>query len=138
LTNSLAALPFALLQGIGRSDTTAKVHLVEAPVYLLLIVWLIQAYGITGAAVAWCARTTLDMTLLYWFAVRKLQPRRPVVPRHCHRRRAHPALCAGLLVHSPLHKVSLTLILMVLFGAFAWHRRSTRVRISSLPEIADR
>jgi len=139
LTNSLAALPFALLQGIGRSDTTAKVHLVEAPVYLLLIVWLIQAYGITGAAVAWCARTTLDMTLLYWFAVRKL----PAATSGWFRdivivAAPTPALCAGLLVHSPLHKVSLTLILMVLFGAFAWHRRSTRVRISSLPEIADR
>jgi len=66
LSNSLASIPFALLQGIGRSDTTAKIHLVEAPLYLGLMVWLIHERGITGAAIAWSVRTTLDLVLLYW------------------------------------------------------------------------
>src|SRR5207302_2104817 len=73
LTNSMASLPFALLQGVGRADLTAKIHLSEAPFYLFLLVWLIRHYGINGAAIAWCARTTVDMSLLYWSAGRELR-----------------------------------------------------------------
>lgn len=75
LTNSLASVPFALLQGLGRSDTTAKIHLAEAPVYLVLMVWLIRSFGITGAAIAWSARTTADMIILFVFAERQLNTR---------------------------------------------------------------
>lgn len=63
--NCLAQVPFALIQGIGRPDLTAKLHLIEIPFYLLALWWLVTNYGITGAAVAWVLRVSLDMVLLY-------------------------------------------------------------------------
>ena len=50
LVNSLAHLPFALLQAASRPDLTAKFHLAELPVHGLLVWWLISLWGTTGAA----------------------------------------------------------------------------------------
>jgi len=119
--NSLASLPFALLQGVGRSDTTAKIHLAEAPIYLILMVWLIRQHGITGAAVAWCARTTLDMILLYWCAVPYLRDRVAEWRRDLAVPAALiPALGAGLLAESPTQKLWLAGMLVALFVVVAW------------------
>jgi O-antigen/teichoic acid export membrane protein len=77
LANSLAAMPYALIQGIGRPDLTAKLHLAELPVYLALLWWLLHAYGITGAAVAWTLRVSIDCVLLLVIA-RQLIGHRPL------------------------------------------------------------
>jgi len=66
--NSLAQVPFALVQGVGRPDLTAKLHLVELPFYLLGLWWLISAYGIEGVAIAWTVRMALDTLVLFGFA----------------------------------------------------------------------
>lgn len=63
--NSLAHLPYALLQAHGRSDVTAKLHLLELPAFAALLVWGVQSFGIIGAALAWTARVGLDAALLY-------------------------------------------------------------------------
>jgi O-antigen/teichoic acid export membrane protein len=68
--NSLAFLPCSLLQGLGRSDLTAKVHLAELPAYIVLLVACIEWLGIEGAAIAWCARVSLDAIVLFWLAGR--------------------------------------------------------------------
>jgi O-antigen/teichoic acid export membrane protein len=69
--NSLAQVAFAMIQGAGRPDLTAKLHLLELPFYLLGVYWLIKQYGIQGAAVAWVARITIDAICLFgmvrWF-----------------------------------------------------------------------
>lgn len=72
LINSLAHTPFALIQGAGRPDLTAKLHLLELPIYLLVLWWLLPLYGILGAAVAWTARAALDAVILFWLAQRFL------------------------------------------------------------------
>jgi len=72
LLNSLAQIPFALVQGAGRPDLTAKLHLVELPVYLLALWWLISAHGIVGAAIAWTARVGMDAIVLFGMAQRLL------------------------------------------------------------------
>jgi len=121
--NSLAALPFALLQGVGRSETTAKIHLLEAPIYLVLMIWLIRQFGITGAAIAWGARTTLDLLLLSWYARRDL--RTPTSERLADLTlfaALTPMLAAGLLFRSPLHRVLLTVILIFPFALLVWRR----------------
>jgi len=66
--NCLAQVPFALIQGIGRPDITAKLHMVELPVYLLMLWPLVRYHGIEGAAIAWVARVSLDALLLFAFA----------------------------------------------------------------------
>src|SRR5207302_3970647 len=115
LMNSMASLPFALLQGVGRSDTTAKIHLLEAPVYLVLMIWLIRGYGINGAAIAWCARSMLDMALPYWCAARYLRPAAPGWLRDMTIVAAlTPVMGAAFLVQTPLQKVFLTTILVIL------------------------
>lgn len=72
LFNSLAHLPFSLLQAAGRADLTARLHLVELPFYVAALSWLIPAYGINGAALAWTGRCMVDAALLFIFARRQL------------------------------------------------------------------
>ncbi|RLB21479.1 MAG: flippase [Deltaproteobacteria bacterium] len=70
--NSLAQVAFALIQGAGRPDLTAKLHLLELPFYLLAIWWLIGSYGIEGAAIAWVIRIGVDAIFLFGMAHRFL------------------------------------------------------------------
>jgi O-antigen/teichoic acid export membrane protein len=69
--NGLALVPFALVQGAGRPDLTAKLHLIEFPAYLLTLWWLISMRGVEGAAMAWTARVAVDALILFamakWF-----------------------------------------------------------------------
>lgn len=64
LINNVAQVLFVTVQGVGRPDLTAKLHLAELPVYLLTLWILIGQFGIIGAAWAWTARVVLDMVLL--------------------------------------------------------------------------
>lgn len=73
LVNSLAPIPYSLLQALGRPDLTGKFHLVELPVYLVLCVLLIPRWGISGAALASTVRFVLDSVLLFWAAGRYCQ-----------------------------------------------------------------
>lgn len=73
LFNGLAAIPFALLQGLGRPDVTAKLHAVELPLYAALLWVLLANFGITGAAIAWMARVLVDFVLLYVLSARRLR-----------------------------------------------------------------
>jgi O-antigen/teichoic acid export membrane protein len=66
--NGLAAAPFAVVQGAGRPDLTAKLHLVELPVYLMTMYWLTNVRGIEGAAIAWTGRVTFDAIVLFILA----------------------------------------------------------------------
>ena len=66
--NSYAQVPFAFIQGIGRADITAKFHLLELPVYAVLLFVLLHTHGIVGAAVAWNIRVAFDALLLSFAA----------------------------------------------------------------------
>ncbi len=72
LVNSLAQVPFAYLQGIGRPDITAKLHLFELPLYIGTVFFLLKTRGIEGAALAWTARVLLDTVLLFAFSSKYL------------------------------------------------------------------
>lgn len=68
LVNSLANVPFGLIQGAGRPDLIAKLHMVELPFYLLVLWWLLGTYGIVGVAVAWVLRAMIDALFLFVIA----------------------------------------------------------------------
>ena len=72
LANSLAQVPFGMVQSAGRPDLTAKLHLIELPFYLLILWWLLGVYGIVGAAIAWTLRVTIDTLFLFVMARRLL------------------------------------------------------------------
>lgn len=64
LANSLAHVPFALVQGGGRPDLTAKLHLLELPLYLSAVWILTKRMGIEGTAIACAGRFLLDTALV--------------------------------------------------------------------------
>lgn len=64
LINGLGHVPYAYLLGRGRPDLPAKFHLLELPLYVAAAWLLIRGYGVTGAALAWTLRVTLDAALL--------------------------------------------------------------------------
>jgi O-antigen/teichoic acid export membrane protein len=66
--NGLAYIPYSLLQGQGRPDITAKLHLLELPFFLLLLWGGIRWLGLPGAALAWSLRVAADALLLFYFA----------------------------------------------------------------------
>lgn len=69
----LAQVPSALTQGVGRPDVTFKLHLIELLPYAVMAWFLIRGRGIEGAAMAWTARTVLDI-VLFFGAARALLP----------------------------------------------------------------
>lgn len=71
LLNSLAHVPFTLLQAAGRSRVTAGLHLLEIPLYALAAWWAIRSAGATGAAIAWAARGAFDAVALFALARRE-------------------------------------------------------------------
>lgn len=73
LCSGLAQIPFTMLQGRARADLTAKLHLVELPLYIGLLYILVLHYGPVGAALAWLARIGADMLALYWLCLRNLR-----------------------------------------------------------------
>jgi O-antigen/teichoic acid export membrane protein len=73
LVNGFALVPFTLLQAIGRSDITAKLHVVELPLFVAGIAALVAAFGVVGAALAWVLRVAFDAICLLLVA-RKLFP----------------------------------------------------------------
>jgi len=79
--NSAAHLPYALLQAHGRSDLTAKLHLLELPVFAVLLIAGVHLFGIAGAALAWALRVVLDTGLLYATAWWLHPPQRAMLAR---------------------------------------------------------
>lgn len=64
LISGIGAIPFAFIQGVGRPDITAKIHLIEMLFYIPCVWFLIANYQITGAALAWMLRAGLDAVIL--------------------------------------------------------------------------
>lgn len=78
---SLSQIPFALVLGAGRPDFTAKLHLIQLPLYLLANWWLIRAYGIGGAAIAGTVRAAVDTVFLFGMTQRVLLDSAPLMRR---------------------------------------------------------
>jgi O-antigen/teichoic acid export membrane protein len=70
LVNALAKPPSALVQGIGRPDLTAWLHLVELPFYAVMLFALVSGAGVRGAAIAWSVRAAVDAAGLYVLSAR--------------------------------------------------------------------
>lgn len=65
LLSGIAQVPFTMLQGRGKADLTAKLHLIELPVYLGILYILVIFYGVVGAALAWLLRIAADTIAMY-------------------------------------------------------------------------
>jgi O-antigen/teichoic acid export membrane protein len=69
--NSMALVPFTFLHANGATKLTAIFHLIELALYIFVLYYFVQIWGLVGAALAWVLRITLDLVLLQW-AVKKV------------------------------------------------------------------
>lgn len=73
LMNGIAQVLFAKVQGVGRSDWTAALHVIEVLPYLAVLWFSLKGWGIAGAAFAWFLRVMVDALALV-FLVWKINP----------------------------------------------------------------
>jgi O-antigen/teichoic acid export membrane protein len=121
--NSLAQVPFVFLQGVGRPDLTATLHLIELPLYLGLLWWLISTRGIEGAAMAWSGRVAVDAVVLFVLAKRFLPGKSPMRLRTA----LFPAMALLILVlaallHGPIVKGFFLVGTILCFVLVTWFR----------------
>lgn len=81
LVNGLAKVPSSMIQAVGRPDLTARLHLVELPIFVGVLAVMVWEFGVAGAAVAWVARASADAAALYWIACRRVPGAREVARR---------------------------------------------------------
>src|SRR5467141_1091118 len=119
--NSLAQVPFALVQGVGRPDLTAILHLIELPFYLLALWWLISTYGVEGAAIAWTARVGVDALILFVMAKRSFPGTTLVTGRVAWVSVvALLSLALAAIPHSLLLRALFVLVAILGFGVASW------------------
>lgn len=110
LMNGVAQVPFALVQGAGRPDLTAKIHLIELPIFCVLFFILTRANGVAGAAEAWTVRVLLDLVALVLAATicdRRFRFERSGVLQLVF-------VCAAAIVDALLHSMQIKVPLFVL------------------------
>ena len=119
--HSLAVVPNALLQATNRPDLTAKLNLVELPLYLAGSSFLIIHFGIIGAATAWLLRAGVDFLFATRFALRLLQQPAAAVHRLVLLAFAEVASLAALTLPAPWYvRVVGWLALSLLHAAVCW------------------
>ncbi len=119
--HGIAQIPYALLQGAGRPDIIAKLHMVELPIYCLLLWQMTLAAGTIGAALAWTIRLGIDAVVIFFFSA-KLMP--AVVGSGCKR---IGLLLFSIFLYIPafwiediMLKCMFCTMFMLLFIGFSW------------------
>lgn len=120
--NSLAQVPFAFLQGIGKPEITSKLHLMELGLYLPLLWYLVSWKGIEGAAIAWCIRVAIDTLCLFMISHRFYRPlvALPLSTIICIFV-AIPASFILMLVSNRYEALTLLIIMLLIFMFTSWY-----------------
>jgi O-antigen/teichoic acid export membrane protein len=121
--NSVGQVACGMLQGARRPDLPAKLNLVEVPFYLAALAWLLNAYGIEGAAMAWVLRMVVDTVGLFWLAERVV-PSSGVVPRRVAVLMVGACIFFGLALQPEglVAKVAFALLVLPALAWVAWSR----------------
>jgi O-antigen/teichoic acid export membrane protein len=122
LVNSIAHLPLTLMQSAGDMRTVAVIHLVEMPIFVIVLVPMVWAFGAWGAAVAWVLRMSGDAILMHWQARRHLD--RPQTARHAWGALLILAGFVGVAIESPA--VRLLWVVGVTSASVVWLLRPAR------------
>jgi O-antigen/teichoic acid export membrane protein len=150
LINSIAQIPYALIQAIDRPDLTAKFHLLETPLHIVVVWIAVGAFGITGAALAWSLRVTVDACLLFVAADRlsSLSLRYFLTSKIPHTVLTLALLAfaismVAILISTKWLQVGLLGCLFVAFGASGWRYllddrdRANLIRVLRFPAMVD-
>jgi O-antigen/teichoic acid export membrane protein len=121
LINSIGQIAFAALQGVGRSDITAKLHVGELPIYAVLLVVLTRSLGLAGVAIAWTARVAIDTAVLLWMSAGSLPEARRALWRSSGVCGVLLALLAGVgIIDSLMVRIAYALVVLTAFAAIGW------------------
>lgn len=63
--NCLAHIPFTFMQSANAPRIIALIHCFQFPFFLLLVWWMTEKYGLSGAAIAWLIRMIADSGLMF-------------------------------------------------------------------------
>lgn len=116
MINSLALLPYTVLQSVGRPDLVAKTHLAELLPYLALLWALTTHYGIVGTAAAWTLRVLVDTVALNELAGATLPELRAEVRRT---RLRIAAVVTSFAAFAPCEALALRLALLLSVAAWS-------------------
>ncbi len=112
--NGLAYIPYSLLQGQGRPDITAKLHLVQLPFFLLMLWGGIHWLGLAGAALAWSLRCAIEALVLFYLS------RLPFSMRHALPAAALIGLAAVMAPQGIISSQSILAITVVVSFSIFW------------------
>lgn len=68
---TIGTICISWLHAHGKTNTTAKLNLIEFPINLAIVFFCVKYYGVQGAAVAWVARIFFNALILFYL-VKKL------------------------------------------------------------------
>jgi O-antigen/teichoic acid export membrane protein len=120
LFNSIAYIPFSFIEGIGRPDVTAKLQLIELPVYVALMWLAIKISGIYGAALVYMLRMILDCFLMIYFSKKIVNVKFNLDKKFSYLIFIPIVIAAISFVQLFILKIFLFLILMILFAFISW------------------
>jgi O-antigen/teichoic acid export membrane protein len=108
----LSWIPLALLHGAHRPDLAAKIHLVDFPIYALVLWISVRRFGLAGAAFTWSGRLLIENLVIFAMASQFIvASRREIV-----------AACASLVIA----------IAVIVVGAFVPDLRSKAIFLCGL------
>jgi O-antigen/teichoic acid export membrane protein len=128
--NSIAAIPYTLLQASGHARVTASLHLIEIVPFVVCLWFGVTRYGVYGAAVVWTARAVIDAALMA-FQAQRVAAVAPttLLMNICGVALVATAAALGALTHPPLRvAIPLALMLLVVAPLALWMQRDTAER----------
>jgi O-antigen/teichoic acid export membrane protein len=112
-----------LVQGAGRPDKVAKLHLIELPLYLPVLWYLTVQFGIEGAAVSWTLRVAIDAALLYSAASMLLPRKEGALARIAFSVITVSGVLVGaFFITETIYKFVYYISIIGIFLVVAWHR----------------
>lgn len=137
--NTIGQAAFTLVQSLGRPDITGKYHLIELPIYAVLLAALLPSFGIMGAAFAWSLRTIGDSIALLLTSARLLPESRPIILRMLgYLTGATALLVACALAPNAGVRVALAVLLVPLAFVAAWWMLTPDERTTALRTLVPR
>lgn len=116
-----AVVPLVFLQGAGRPDLSARMHLLELPIHAALLYAFIKLDGIRGAAIACVFRISIDFLGMLFFSGSLLGFKAGTYGRILLPMGTAIAVLFGFHIPMPaLLKFSLVLFVLVLYLYLAW------------------
>ena len=117
----LSWIPLALLHGAHRPDLPAKIHLIDFPIYALVLWICVRRFGLTGAALTWSGRLLAENLVMFTMASRFIAAsRREIAGAFASLILAIALIAAGTLIAELWSKAIFLCGVIAASGVVAW------------------